>query len=164
MSKGKSRSVELMLLCKVPPSEACNPPAPNGKLVSELEKKNRAPILSLLELNSLSQFVVNWSSVYFPALLKTYGAVTYAALFGSRLAEAPGTEGIKKPLGSPNKPPFAWKSFRTSGSIMFGVMGAVAVLNASAMEVASRWVGRTGKPGLLIWVPGESALRCRVPW
>src|SRR5260370_22214445 len=104
MSKGKSRSVELILLCKVPPSEACNPPAPKGKLVSELEKKNRAPILSLLELNSLSQFVVNWSSVYFPALLKTDGAVTYTALFGSKLAETPGTERISKPPGSPNHP------------------------------------------------------------
>src|SRR6266481_879612 len=74
ISKGKSRSVELMLLCSVPPSDACKPPAPKGRLVSEFEKKNRAPSLSLLELNSLSQLVVNWSSVYFPALLNTNGA------------------------------------------------------------------------------------------
>ena len=65
-----------MLLCNVPPREACNPPAPKGRFVSELEKKNRAPTLSLLALNSLSQLVVNWSSVYFPARLNTNGAVT----------------------------------------------------------------------------------------
>src|SRR5271154_1362311 len=39
---GKFRSDAAML----PPSEACNPPAPNGSNVCEFEKKNRAEILS----------------------------------------------------------------------------------------------------------------------
>jgi len=102
-----------MLLCRVPPKDACNPPAPNGKLVSEFEKKNRAPILSLLELNSLSQFVVNWSSVYFPGLLTRSGPVNPAV---------PAIEGIRKPLGSLKRLflPLKFKSFRTSGSIAGG--------------------------------------------
>src|SRR5260370_27992032 len=91
ISKGKSRSVALMLLCSVPPSEACKPPAPNGRLVSELEKKKRAPSLSLLALNSLSQLVVNWSSVYFPGLLTSSGPLDPGV---------PAIEGIRNPLGS----------------------------------------------------------------
>src|ERR1700682_2333524 len=46
MSNGKSKSVALILLASVPPSEACTPPAPHGSRVSALEKKNRAAILS----------------------------------------------------------------------------------------------------------------------
>jgi hypothetical protein len=80
------------------------------------------------------------------------------------LAADPGAEGIKKPLGSPNKLPCAWKSFTTSGSIILAVSGAVAVLKAFAIDAASLSVGSTGRAGLSIWVPGESALFCRVPW
>src|ERR1700682_2381900 len=46
ISNGKSKSVALILLASVPPSEACTPPAPHGSRVSALEKKNRAAILS----------------------------------------------------------------------------------------------------------------------
>src|SRR5438445_13480715 len=46
ISYGKFKSVALMLLANVPPSEACKPPAPNGSHESESEKQNRAAILS----------------------------------------------------------------------------------------------------------------------
>src|SRR6201987_3065468 len=72
-SYGKSRSVALMLLARVAPREACNPPAPNGKNDSEFEKKKRAESLSLPPRNSRSQVVVNWSSVYLPGLLTMKG-------------------------------------------------------------------------------------------
>src|SRR5437868_3143844 len=62
---GKFRSVPLIL----PPNEACRPPAPKGTFCSELEKKNRAEILSCELRNSRSQFAVNWSSVNLPGLL-----------------------------------------------------------------------------------------------
>src|SRR3974390_666504 len=75
ISYGKSRSVALMLLASVPPSEACKPAAPKGRFVSELEKKNRALTLSLLLLNSRSQLVVNWSSLYLPGLLTSRSPV-----------------------------------------------------------------------------------------
>src|SRR5205807_10159968 len=68
-SYGKLRSVALILLERVPPREACSPPAPKGSKDSELEKKKRAEILSWPPRNSRSQFVVNWSSEYFPGLL-----------------------------------------------------------------------------------------------
>src|SRR5882757_9059570 len=79
-SYGKFKSVALMLLANVPPSEACRPPAPKGRNDSAFEKKKRAASLSLPPLNSLSQLVVNWLSVYLPGLLMMNGAVFKTAL------------------------------------------------------------------------------------
>src|ERR1700724_2006425 len=53
-SYGKFKSAALMLLAKVPPSEACRPPAPKGKKDSALEKKKRAETLSWPPRNSRS--------------------------------------------------------------------------------------------------------------
>src|SRR5216684_7922467 len=89
-----------MLLARVPPKEACKPPAPKGRNDSASEKKNRRETLSRPAPNSRSQLEVNWSSVYFPGLVAINGAVAYAALAGFRLGVP--TEGIRKPLGSPN--------------------------------------------------------------
>src|SRR6266404_483593 len=103
-SYGKFRSVALMLLANVPPNDACNPPAPNGRSDSALEKKKRAASLSLPLLNSLSQLVENWLSVYLPGLLIVRGAVATVALqvVGSTVTPGvPGIEGMRKPLGSP---------------------------------------------------------------
>src|SRR5260370_21708038 len=141
-----------MLLCSVPPSEACKPPATKGSDVYELEKKKRAPTLSLLPLNSLSQLVVNWSSVYFPGLLTRSGPVEPGV---------PGIEGIRYPLGSLNRlfVPLKFKRFSTRGS-----MGVVVFpKNAWEMEAAERSCGITVKPGLLTAVPVESTLLCLVP-
>src|SRR5258705_4463182 len=59
VSKGKLRDVELMLLASVLPSDSCKSPAPNGRKLSESEKKKRAEILSVPPRNSRSQFEVN---------------------------------------------------------------------------------------------------------
>src|SRR6266851_1278611 len=74
-SYGKFKSVALMLLARVPPREACNPPAPKGRSDSALEKKNRTETLSRPAPNSRSQLEVNWSSVYLPGLVAMNGAV-----------------------------------------------------------------------------------------
>src|SRR5215472_11411745 len=182
-----------MLVASVPPNEACKPPAPKGKKVSELEKKKRALILSRLSLNSRSQFVVNWSSVYFPGLLTAKRAVLTVAwqVSGFTVTPAPtpeAAEGIKKPFASLNKLFLGLNCnrFKTTesivGSVTFGqpagffAVGGVAGLLKSLMSSCSnaavltgspkvpRSVGIMGKPGLLICVPGERALRCRVPW
>jgi len=63
----KFKSVALMLLASVPPSEACRPPAPNGSTDSESEKKNRAAILSCAPRNSRSQLAVNCRRYTSPA-------------------------------------------------------------------------------------------------
>src|SRR5215813_12721338 len=108
-SYGKFKSVALILLASVPPSEACSPPAPNGRIDSAFEKKNRAASLSFPALNSLSQEVVNWSSVYLPGLLMMKGAVFTLALqvglgeFASGIVTpgVPGRDGKRNPLASP---------------------------------------------------------------
>src|ERR1700686_8406 len=53
-SYGKFKSAALILLARVPPREACKPPAPNGREDSALEKKNRAETLSCPPRNSRS--------------------------------------------------------------------------------------------------------------
>src|SRR5215467_2255532 len=150
-----------MLLANVPPNEACKPPAPNGRNDSASEKKKRAATLSRPPANSRSQLVVNWSSVYLPGLVTMNGAVTYAALFGFRSGVP--TEGIRKPLGSLNWLLLNCSIASVTGSISAAVIGKVAVLKAAAMFAAERSVGSAGKAGLLICVPGERALRWRVP-
>src|SRR5450432_4338528 len=96
-----------MLLLRVPPREACKPPAPKGRKESALEKKKRAETLSVPWRNSRSQLVVNWSSVYLPGRLMMNGAEFKLTeqVSGSTttpaLAGLP-TPGNKNPLGSPN--------------------------------------------------------------
>src|SRR5216683_4204048 len=70
VSKGKFSDVELMLLASVLPSDSWRSPPPNGRKLSESEKKKRAEILSWPPWNSRSQFEVNWSSENFPGSLK----------------------------------------------------------------------------------------------
>src|SRR6266403_4046975 len=155
-SYGKLRSVALMLLERVPPREAWRPPAPKGRTDSELEKKNRAATLSWPPRNSRSQLVVNWSSLYFPGLLIMKVPVPPAV---------PGIVGIRNPPGLlPNWSLLKFKRASTTGSISAAVRGKAEVLNAVAIEAASRMGGSTGNAELLICVPGERALRWRVPW
>src|SRR5258708_38463483 len=93
-----------MLLASVPPREAWRPPAPKGSRDSLLEKKKRADILSLPPWNSLSQVVVNWSSVNLPGLLIMKWAVFTEALQVARSTETPGVpgrDGMREPLASP---------------------------------------------------------------
>src|SRR6516164_7489572 len=141
-----------MLLARVPPREACKPPAPKGRKVSELEKKKRALTLSRPLRKSRSQFVVNWSSLYLPGLLTSSCPVEPGV---------PATEGMKYPFGSLNWLLLNCKSFNTTGSM---ATWGLPVKKAEEIDCAERSVGMTGKPGLLICVPGERALRCRVPW
>ena len=106
-SYGKFKSVALMLLAKVPPREACNPPAPKGRSDSALEKKKRAETLSVPLRNSRSQLVVNWSSVYLPGRLMIKGAelrLTEQSVGFTVTPASAGlpTEGNKKPPASPN--------------------------------------------------------------
>ena len=89
------------------------------------------------------------------------GAVGYRDLLALRSGVP--TDGSKNPFGSPNWLLWNCKSFSMTGSMSVGAIGKAAVLSALAMEAASRVVGREGKAGLLICVPGESALRWRVP-
>src|ERR1700737_4252153 len=98
-----------MLLAKVPPSDACSPPAPKGRNDSALEKKNRADTLSLPPRNSRSHVAVNWSSVYRPGLLTMYWPVFTEPLTGSKPGvqsceqfAAATPEGIRKPSGLGN--------------------------------------------------------------
>src|ERR1700674_561453 len=70
VSKGKFNDVELMLLARVLPSDSWRSPPPNGRKLSESEKKNRAETLSWPPRNSRSQLEVNWSSENFPGSLK----------------------------------------------------------------------------------------------
>src|SRR5258705_1063918 len=54
-----------------------------------------------------------------------------------------------------------------TGSIAIGAAGQdpeAGVLKIEARLAAERSAGRMGNAGLLICVPGESALRWRVPW
>src|SRR6267378_1380164 len=161
-------SVALMLLARVPPREACNPPAPKGKNDSALEKKNRAASLSLPPLNSLSQVVVNWSSVYFPGLLMTNGAeFTLGLQVASTVTPGvPGRDGNRKPLASPpNWLLFALSSARLTSSIVIGTpeqLAVAGVLKSAARFVAERSTGKIGKV-VLISVPGDKPLRWRVP-
>src|SRR5450755_3150454 len=111
-----------MLLAKVPPREACKPPAPNGKRDSALEKKKRAATLSVPPRNSRSQLVVNWSSVYLPARLTMNGAEFRLTEQSSGFTTAPAsaglpTEGNRKPLGSLNWLLWKFKSDTITGSI-----------------------------------------------
>src|SRR5205085_9377916 len=92
-SYGKFKSLALILLARVPPSEACNPPAPKGRKDSPFEKKKRAASLSFPALNSLSQLVVNWSSVYLPGLLMTNCASKYGE--PAEIPGSPGSEGMR---------------------------------------------------------------------
>src|SRR5205823_14853487 len=75
VSKGKFNDVELMLLASVLPSDSWRSPPPNGRKLSESEKKKRAEILSCPPRNSRSQFEVNWSSENFPGSLKAKALV-----------------------------------------------------------------------------------------
>src|SRR5271155_328647 len=59
VSKGKFNEEELTLLARVLPSDSCRSPAPKGRKLSELEKKNRTETLSWPPRNSRSQLVVN---------------------------------------------------------------------------------------------------------
>src|SRR5438270_5324737 len=59
VSKGKFSDAELMLLASVLPRDSCKSPAPNGRKLSESEKKNRAESLSVPPRNSRSQLLVN---------------------------------------------------------------------------------------------------------
>src|SRR6267378_2107396 len=155
-SYGKLRSVALILLERVPPSEAWRPPAPKGSSDSELEKKKRAETLSWPPRNSRSQLVVNWSSVYFPGLLTMKVPVSPAV---------PGIVGIRNPPGLlPNCLLLKFNRASTTGSMSVPASGKSGVLNAAAIASAVRTGGSTGSAELLIWVPGERALRWRVPW
>src|ERR1700733_2828571 len=68
-SNGKFSELELTALASVDPRDSCKSPPPNGRRLSESEKKNRTDSLSWPPRNSRSQFEVNWSSVYLPGLL-----------------------------------------------------------------------------------------------
>src|SRR5260221_14078761 len=59
VSKGKLKDVELMLLASGLPSDSCKSPPPNGRKLSETEKKKRAEILSVPPRNSRSQLEGN---------------------------------------------------------------------------------------------------------
>src|ERR1700733_14339308 len=69
VSKGKFSDEELTLLASVLPRDSGKSPPPNGRKLSESEKKNRTDSLSWPPRNSRSQLDVNWSSVYLPGLL-----------------------------------------------------------------------------------------------
>src|SRR5215472_3805264 len=74
VSKGKFSDAELMLLASVLPNDSCKSPAPNGRKLSESEKKTRAETFSSPWRNSRSQFAVKWSSIYSPRpLTKGHG-------------------------------------------------------------------------------------------
>src|SRR5256885_14480741 len=114
-SYGKLRSVALILLERVPPREACSPPAPKGSKDSELEKKKRVEILSWPPRNSRSQFVVNWSSEYFPGLLMMKEPVPPGV---------PGIVGMRNPPGLlPNWLLLKFKRASTTGSMSAAVSG-----------------------------------------
>src|SRR5260370_29172878 len=109
VSKGKFSDVELMLLASVLPSDSCRSPPPNGRKLSESEKKKRAEILSWPPRNSRSQFEVNWSSENFPGLLKAKGPVFTTPLVnpGVHATVHPAVtwpDGIRNPLFVPNSP------------------------------------------------------------
>src|SRR4029077_3046407 len=151
-----------MLLASVPPSEACKPPAPNGKSDSASEKKNRAASLSCALRNSRSQFAVNWSSVYLPGLLTINGAVFRLAKHVSALTVipgVPGSDGYSGPMEFPvNWPLVKLTSFWVTGSIVIGtagqhagfaaVGGVAGVLNTAARLAVDRSAGKIGRPGL----------------
>src|SRR5882672_8806492 len=162
-------SVALMLLASVPPKEACKPPAPKGRNDSAFEKKNRAASLSLPPLNSLSQLVVNWSSVYFPGLLMTNCAEFTLGLHLSSTVTPGvpvGRDGNRKPFASPpNWLLFALSSAKLTSSIVIGTpeqLAVAGVLKTAARFAAERSAGRIGKV-VLMSVPGDKPLRCRVP-
>src|SRR5882724_2491962 len=89
VSNGKFSDEELTLLASVLPSDSGRSPPPNGRKLSESEKKNLTENLSWPPRNSRSQLEVNWSSVYLPGLL-----MANASVAGSLL-------GIRKPLVAP---------------------------------------------------------------
>src|SRR3954469_23511869 len=155
-----------MLLASVPPREACSPPAPNGRSDSLFEKKKRAATLSFPPLNSLSQAVVNWSSVNLPGLLIMNGAVFTTAsqvvVSGIETPGVPGKDGNKNPLASPpNWLLLRFNRARLTSSMLIGTPAqgpVVGVLKIAARLAAERSVGRIGRL-VLINVPGESPLR-----
>src|SRR3981189_3574690 len=134
-------SVALMLLARVPPREACRPPAPKGKNDSAFEKKNRAASLSLPPLNSLSQLVVNWSSVYLPGLLMTNGAeftLGLQVVSSTVTPGVPGRDGNRKPLASPpNWLLFAFSNAKLTSSMVIGTPEQLAV--AGVLKSAARF-------------------------
>src|ERR1700720_461785 len=149
VSNGKFRDEELTLLASVLPRDSGRSPPPNGRKLSEFEKKNRAETLSWPPRNSRSQLVVNWSSVYLPGLLMANEFVA-----GSLL-------GIKNPLvAPPNWLLLKFSSLRTTGSI------AVVAFPKKACEIDACERSTAGSEGMVVLmnVPGESPLRCRVPW
>src|SRR5262245_59597676 len=170
-----------MLLERVPPSEACRPPAPKGRKDSALEKKNRAATLSWPLRNSRSQLAVNWSSVYRPGLLRRKGAVFRVTrqVSGSTLTPGvPGSEGTRYPELSANWLLWNCSSLTTTGSMVMGtaahpaglaavgaVAGARKIAGRSGAGVAGeRSGGRLGEAGWLSAVRGEGANGWRVAW
>src|ERR1700688_703709 len=148
VSNGKFSDEELTLLASVLPRDSCKSPPPKGRTLSESEKKNRAEILSWPLRNSRSQLVVNWSSVYFPGWL-----TANAPVVGSLV-------GISNPLVVPPN----WLLSKFSNFSTTGSMGVVVFpKNACDIEACVRTAGSDGIV-VLINVPGESPLRCRVPW
>src|ERR1041384_4432201 len=149
VSKGKLRDAVLMLLDSVLPSDSCKSPPPNGKKLSESEKKNRAETLSAPPRNSRSQFEVNWSSVNLPGRLMANAPVVGLPL------------GIRKPLEvPPNWLLLNWRSLTAIGSRLVTPTGRpvgkkVAIKEASVRFWASGSVGIV----VLINVPAERPLR-----
>src|SRR6202043_3496551 len=60
VSNGKLSDEELTLLASVLPRDSGKSPPPNGRKLSESEKKKRTETLSWPPRNSRSQFEVNW--------------------------------------------------------------------------------------------------------
>src|SRR5258707_8778022 len=168
VSKGKFSDVELMLLGTVLHSDSCRSPPPNGRKLSESEKKKRAEILSWPPRNSRSQFEVNWSSENLPGSLNRKAPVFTTPFVNPGVQPrvhpaATWPDGIRNPLFNPNCPVV---SSRCKSPVppalerMGSMLGSPKALFRLAGERSA------GKRGMfeLMNVPGESPLRCRVPW
>src|SRR6266404_5099656 len=167
VTNGKFNEVELMLLASVLPRDSWRSPPPNGRKLSESEKKKRAETLSWPPRNSRSQFEVNWSSVNFPGLLKAKDPVFTTPLVnpGVHATVHPAVtwpDGIRNPLFDPNSPVVSSRC-KSPVPLVLERMGSTLGRPKALFRLAGE--RSTGRRGMfeLMNVPGESPLRCRVP-
>src|ERR1700731_4950806 len=163
VSNGKFNDVELMLLASVLPSDSWRSPPPNGRKLSESEKKKRTDTLSWPPRNSLSQFEVNWSSVNFPGLLKAKDPVFTTPLVnpGVHATVHPAAiwpDGIRNPLFGPNSPVVSSRC-NSPVPLLLERMGSMLGRPKTLPRLAGeRSAGRRGIFELMN-VPGERPLR-----
>src|SRR5229473_3736669 len=167
VSNGKFNDVELILLASVLPSDSWRSPPPNGRKLSESEKKKRAEILSWPPRNSRSQFDVNWSSVNFPGLLNAKAPVFQVPFVSPgvqpEVHPAPTwPEGIRNALFAPNCPVVSSRCKRPVPPVLERIGSMLGSPKTLSRLAGERSAGRRGMFELMN-VPGESPLRCRVP-